>query len=182
MTCPRPHSTSLGQPGSGNHLGEPTPAPSDGARRTESQPFLDSDAAHLPGARNAPLWDCPLLFLGCEGKGCDPEGKGGVGKRRVCYQLEEHPRPAGLDPNVHMMEMSSQPRAPPSQGENPTSGEHLDQTAAMKAQHQTRVLERPSPQALLQEKLQIFLLEAFKCHRTPQVWDRSSFTETDVPE
>lgn len=51
----------------------------------------------------------------------------------------------------------------------------------MKAQHQTRVSERPSPQALLQEKLQIFLLEAFKCHRNPQVWDRSLFTETDVP-
>ena len=47
---------------------------------------------------------------------------------------------------------------PPSQGENPTSGEHLDQTATMKAHHQTRASERPSPQALLQEKLQIFLL------------------------
>lgn len=91
--------------------------------------------------------------------------------------------PAGRPhPDVHMMEMSSQPRAPPSQGENPTSGEHLDQTTAMKAQHQTRVSQRPSPQALLQEKLQIFLLEAFKCHRTPEFGIAPYSPETDVPE
>lgn len=110
-----------------------------------------------------PLWDGPPLFFECEGKGGDPGGKGGVGESRVWCQLEEHPLLAGqtqmcTDGNAFTA------KGPSSQGENPTSGEHLDQTTAMKAQHQTRVSERPSPQALLQEKLQIFLLEAFKCH------------------
>lgn len=120
------------------------------------------------------------LFFEREGKEGDAGGEGRVGESRVWCQLEEHPLPAGqiqtcTDGNVFTA------KGPSSQGENPTSGEHLDQTAAMKAQHQTRVSKRPSPQALLQEKLQIFLLEAFKCHRNPQVWDRSLFTETDVP-
>lgn len=34
-------------------------------------------------------------------------------------------------------------KGPPSRGANPTSGEHLDQTAAMKAQLQTRVFHEP---------------------------------------
>lgn len=90
--------------------------------------------------------------------------------------------PLPQDPNVHMVETSSQPRTPPSQGENPTSGEHLDQTTAMKGQHQTRVSKRPSPQARLQEKLQSLLLEAFKRHRTPLLWDHFLVTGDRCPQ
>lgn len=121
----------------------------------------------MPPSENALFWS-----LVVEGQGCPEQGVTSARSASSCS------RP---DPNVHVMEMSSQPRAPPSQSENPTSGEHLDQTATMKAQHQTRVSERPSPPALLQEKLQIFLLEAFKCHRTTQVWDSSVFTGDRCP-
>lgn len=134
------------------------------------------------GAGNASLRECPLLVFGCEGKGCDPRRKGQGCPEQGVLSTRRAPAPSHLDLNVHTMEISSQPRAPPSQRENPTSGEHLDQTATMKAQHQTRVSEGPSPQALLQEKLQIFLLEAFKCHRTTQVWDLSLFTRDRCPQ
>lgn len=75
-------------PWSGNHLGEPPPAPSEGARKTEEEPFLDRDAANLPGAGTAPR-GCPLS----DGEGTG--GEGDVGESGVWCQLAAHPRPAG---------------------------------------------------------------------------------------
>ncbi|XP_004872843.2 single-strand selective monofunctional uracil DNA glycosylase isoform X1 [Heterocephalus glaber] len=133
------------------------------------EPFLDSHTAKQREAGKPPV---RILFSSL---GVITEKRVGLGR------AGRRPRPASPDPNVHVMELSAQPRTPPSRGENPTTGEHLDQTTAMKAQHQTRVSEQPSQQALVQEKMQIFLLEAFKCHRTPEFGISPYSQETDVP-